>query len=76
MRRLGAAHRVPPPGNAKAIEDLLQVNADLARLGNLLKLALDDDAWRDPETGSDVEAIVQDIAARRAELKAAILALR
>jgi hypothetical protein len=76
LGRLGANMPLPEPGNHAAIRDLLKVNADLARLGNLLKLALDDDAWRAPGTDLDVEALLLELAARQAELKAAVRALK
>jgi len=34
--------------NARAIRDLYKVNADLARLGNLLKMAMDDEDFPVP----------------------------
>ena len=76
LGRLGANMPLPSPKNHQAIRDLLKVNADLARLGNLLKLALDDEGWRAPGSGLDVEAILLDLAARQAELKAAVKALK
>ena len=41
MRRAVTGVRLPPPGNAQSVRDLVTINADLARLGNLLKLAMD-----------------------------------
>lgn len=43
VRRLALGTPLPRPGNAEQVRDLLKVNADLARLGNLLKLALDEE---------------------------------
>lgn len=45
LRRLLMNKKIPSPADfaaSEAILDLLKVNADLARLGNLLKLALDE----------------------------------
>ena len=75
LRRIVTGTTLPAPGNADAVMDLMKVNADLARLGNLLKLALDDEGWRAPGSSVDVEAILLDLAARQAELKAAARAL-
>ena len=41
MRRAVTGVRLPPPGNAQSVRDLVTVNADLERLGNLVKLAMD-----------------------------------
>ena len=72
VRRIVTGTTLPAPGNADAIIDLMKVNADLARLGNLLKLALDDDGWRAPGSTVDVEALLLDLAARQNELKAVV----
>ena len=48
--------------DAKAITDLFKVSADLARLGNLFKMALNDDGFQ--ETHSDtarVDQLIEDI---------------
>lgn len=42
VRRLGTGARLPSTGHAQDLRDLLKINADLARLGNLLKLAIDE----------------------------------
>lgn len=75
-RRVVTATRLPAPGNAATVRDLMRVNADLARLGNLLKLALDDDGWRAPgDPGPDVEALIHDIEQSRVTLRRKIEAL-
>lgn len=43
VRRTATGARLPNVGHAEAIRDLMKINADLARLGNLLKLAIDED---------------------------------
>ena len=72
VRRVVTGTSLPAPGNADAVLDLMKVNADLARLGNLLKLALDDEGWRAPGSSLDVEALLLDLAARQNELKAVV----
>ena len=42
MRRAVTGVRLPPPGNAQSVRDLITVNADLGRLGNLLKRAMNE----------------------------------
>ena len=48
---------------------LVRVNADLARLGNLLKLGIDEEAL-DPVTATN---LLDEIRTRQAEVKAALL---
>lgn len=43
VRRLSTGARLPSIGQAQEVRDLLKINADLARLGNLLKMAIDED---------------------------------
>ncbi len=58
----------------QGIRDLLKVNADQARLGNLFKLALDEPLSADlPKKFDDM---IRDIEGTQAELKAAIGAIR
>ena len=42
MRRAVTGVRLPPPGNAQSVHDLVTLNTDLGRLGNLLKRATDE----------------------------------
>ena len=67
IRRVVTGLRLPQPGNAQSVRDLLKVNADLARLGNLFKLALDE--------GTDLEGLVGEVAETQALLKSKIRAL-
>lgn len=60
---------MPDPSRHQAVRDLVQINADLARLGNLLKLGIDEEAL-DPAT---VEDLLTEIRNRLAEVKAALL---
>jgi hypothetical protein len=77
IRRLVTGQRLPDPNDFvayQAVRDVLKVNADLARLGNLLKLALDDQNWRGPD-GRNVEALIGDIAVTQKSVKAAAQAV-
>lgn len=61
LRRISLGHRLPDGGDfaaAEAIRDLLAVNANLARLGNLLKLAIDE---ADGQFGAPTIARVEDV---------------
>ena len=69
MRRVVTGLRLPQPGNAQSVRDLLKVNADLARLGNLFKLALDEG------TELDLGGLAGEIAETQALLKSKIRAL-
>ena len=77
LRRLMMAHRLPDPTEFVAwqgIRDLMKVNADLARLGNLFKLALDEEP---PETLMErLDGLAAEIAETQKELKAAALEIR
>jgi len=68
LRRLATGTRLPSEASfeaAGAVRDLLRVNADLARLGNLFKLALDDEP---PERlAGRLERLASEIAATKAE---------
>jgi hypothetical protein len=77
LRRLMMAHRLPDPTEFVAwqgIRDLMKVNADLARLGNLFKLALDEEP---PESLTQkLDAIAGEIAETQLHLKAAAIDVR
>ena len=74
IRRIVTGMQVPAPERANTIRDLLKVNADQARLGNLLRLALDDDGWRVDTTDEtlDVESLIVKIRKTQAELKSIV----
>lgn len=65
LRNLALGYRLPDPSilaAADEIRDLLRVNADQARLGNLLKLALDEaDGAFSPATTAHIEALIRDV---------------
>lgn len=73
LRRLVLGQRLPDAGQfvaAQTIRDLLKVNADQARLGNLLKMALDDaDGDFPPATVARIEGLISKIHAAQADLK-------
>ncbi|NQV46349.1 MAG: hypothetical protein HQ504_01055 [Rhodospirillaceae bacterium] len=74
IRRVMINFRLPEsPINARAIGDLYKVNADLARLGNLLKMAMDDDDFPVPRN-SDLapESLLQRMEEIRRQLKTKI----
>jgi hypothetical protein len=77
VRRVVLAKRVPDPTEFVAwqgIRDLMKVNADLARLGNLFKLALDEEP---PESLIEkLDEIAADIAETQQHLKAAAIDVR
>ena len=77
LRRLTMAYRVPDPTEFVAwqgIRDLMKVNADLARLGNLFKLALDEEP---PESLIEkLDGLAAEIAGTQQHLKAAAIDVR
>ena len=76
LRRLALGHRLPDAQDfalAHAIRDLLRINADQARLGNLLKLALDDDPG--PAARARIESLLAEIAHVQMAIKAGVHAL-
>ena len=73
-KRVCSGMPVPSLEHALAVKDMLRINADLARLGGLFKLALSEK----PE-GSDkfiLQKLLRDIEATQRDLQAAIARLR
>ena len=71
LRRLVLAERLPKAEDfvaRQSILDLMKVNADQARLGNLFKLALDEPLSQ--EMFQRLHAIIADIRETQADLKA------
>ena len=68
IRRSVLGVRLPDPSRHEAVRELVRINADLARLGNLLKLGIDEEAL-DPATAED---LLTEIRNRQAEVKAAV----
>ena len=65
VRRLVAGAALTDSGDRDAVRDLLRVNADLARAGNLLKLAIDEGT----ATHGDVMDLLTEIRLRQGEIK-------
>lgn len=62
--------------NARAIIELIKINADLARLGNLLKMAMNDDDFPVPvDTNLAPEALLQRVDEAQQLLKAKVKGL-
>ena len=75
LRRLAMGYRLPEGDRDdwRAVRDLLRVNADQARLGNLFKLALDevpDETHERDELTGRLAGLAAEIAATQALLKA------
>lgn len=71
MRGAVIHSRIPDPSNSLAIEAIYQANADLARLGNLLKLGIDSGTF----TEARVEGLLSDIRESQKAVKAIALGL-
>jgi hypothetical protein len=76
LRRLVLGHRLPDAQDfvsAQAIRDLLKINADQARLGNLLKLLIDEaDGNLQPATLAQIRNLLEAIYAVQADLRAGV----
>ncbi|WP_341702097.1 conjugal transfer protein TraJ [Ferrovibrio sp.] len=71
MLRLSLAQRPPPPIDKHvAIRDLVKINGDLARLGNLLKMAIE--GRQASSAGMDLMTLFGRIRETQATLKAKI----
>lgn len=76
MRALALGHQVKGVVDQKAVLDLLQVNADLGRLGGLLKLWLTDDERRPALAQQrEIVALIREIADTQGRLRARVLSL-
>ena len=76
LRRFALGQHLPDPSDfvaAQGIRDLLKINADQARLGNLLLMAIDesDSTWS-PELLARIDALVVEIRDTQAALKTAV----
>lgn len=74
VRRLVTGKQLPDANRHEAVIELIKINADLARLGNLLRMALDDDEFQPPE-GMDLETLFGKMRDTQTILKAKIEAL-
>lgn len=74
LRRLVLSQRIPDGNDfaaAAAIGDLLKINADLARIGNLLKLTLDE---ADGQFGTPTLMHIEDLVAQIRRTQETLLA--
>ncbi|MBF0250774.1 MAG: conjugal transfer protein TraJ [Alphaproteobacteria bacterium] len=71
VRRLVLGRKLPDAGRHQSVIDLVKVNADLARLGNLLRMALTDEDFQPPE-GMDLETLFDMIRETQSILKGKI----
>ena len=60
---------LPQPGSAQSVRDLMKINADQARLGNLFKLALNEG------TNLELEGLMVSIAKTQVLLKSKVMEL-
>ena len=74
VRRLILGRELPDATRHDAVRALARINADLARLGNLLRMALADDEYEAPG-GLDLESLFEKIRATQAVLRQKIEAL-
>ena len=77
LKRLVMGYRMPKPEDFVAwqgIRDLLKVNADLARLGNLFKLAIEE--TDDDSLSNKLESMITEIDETRSELKSCVVHIR
>lgn len=77
VRRVMTEFKIPQSVvDARAMLDLMAVSADLARLGNLFKMALNDDGFQDAGVGTaQVQILIKDIEGTRQYLFGQIRAL-
>ena len=71
-KRVALGHTVQSKQDMQAVRELLRINADLGRLGGLLKLWLtnDDDGFE-----GDIRAVLKKIEATQDELRSRLLAI-
>ena len=67
LRTVGLGYEVTSREDAQARLELLRVNADLAKLGNLLKMAIN------TSSSTSIATLIQDIRSTQKMLKAIIL---
>lgn len=71
VRRLVTGRSLPDSRRHEAVIELVKINADLARLGNLLRMALDNKDFRPPE-GYTLETLFASIRGTQETLKSKI----
>jgi hypothetical protein len=70
-RRLVTGQKLPDTNRHLDVIELVRVNADLARLGNLLRMALTDEEFVPPE-GMDLDSLFESIRKTQYTLKTKI----
>ena len=78
VRRLVLGQKLPDTARHLAVIELVKLNADLARLGNLLRMALADENFSPPTEHGEVlnlETLVKDIRSTQSAIKEKVLAL-
>ncbi|WP_020592831.1 plasmid mobilization protein [Kiloniella laminariae] len=78
IRRVMTGKELPDHRRNEDIKDLVKINGDLARLGNLLKLALDDGDFEANQynKGLDVPSLINQIRNTQRDLKTKIKAMK
>jgi hypothetical protein len=71
VRRLATGQKLPNANRHEAVIELVKINADMARLGNLLRMAIDDPEFTPPE-GVDLEDLFDRIRSTQSNLKAKV----
>lgn len=74
VRRLVTGRQLPETKRHEEVLMLLEVNADLARLGNLLRMAVMEEDFEPPQ-GVDLEKLFEDLRGTQEILKRKIEAL-
>ncbi len=72
IRRLVLGQRLPDTNRHKMVIEMVKINADLARLGNLLRMALTDEDDSLLPSNLDIEKLYEDIRDTQIELKTKI----
>ena len=72
IRRAVIDMRIPEPSDHQLVKTLCKVNADLARLGNLLKMGIDEGTL----TREQVDSLILDIAETRGLVKQTALDIK
>lgn len=71
VRRLVTGQKLPDAARHKAVIALGKINADLARLGNLILMAMNDADFR-PPAGVDLQTLLNDVRDTQVVLKTKI----
>jgi len=74
VRRLVTGRKLPDAARHEAVIALAKINADLARLGNLILMAMNDADFSPPE-GVNLQTLLDDVRDTQAVLKIKIMEL-